>query len=134
MSSIRVVTMALVLSAFHSGCEPLDDGIGPVRSGILFINDWHHPVEFTIEGCDQFTVPARTARNDTGVSGRYNAACESGEAVYTVRAFAQWMERPGDRTSGLQQEFIFTVRLGDTVTVYLDYSQYDVRAESQVEE
>ncbi|MBT4503698.1 MAG: hypothetical protein HOC74_38555 [Gemmatimonadetes bacterium] len=127
MRKIRVVITMLVLSTLYLGCGAVDDGIGTGRTGILFINDWSHPVEFTIDGCDQFTVPARRE----GISGRYTAGCESAEVVYNVRAYAEWVLREGNPPDIGRQEYFITVKPGDTVFVRRDYSQYSLDVVSQ---
>ena len=121
MRSLPVVVVALVFWASHWGCGSVDDGITSERTGILFVNDSNRPVDVFIEGCDEFHLPARQA----DVSSRYTARCESTEdRVWTVRAFGEWLYRPGTPPVMLSHEHFAYPKSGDTVYVRTSHNIY----------
>ena len=114
MRCALITIVAAALSAGHCGCGAVDEGITSERTGILFINDSRRDVDVFIEGCDEFHLPARQG----DVSSRYTARCESTEdVVWTVRAYGEWVYRPGTPPVIQGHEHFATARSGDTVYI-----------------
>ena len=122
MKSIPIIAIALATSVIHWGCGSVDGGVASERTGILFINDSNRDVDIFIEGCDEFHLPKRQG----DMSSRYTARCESDEdtAVYTVRAFAEWVYREGTPPVMKTHEHFATARSGDTVYVRTSHAIY----------
>ena len=128
MSGTPQIVIALAVAAIQAGCGSVDDGVTSARTGILFINDSRRDVDIFIEGCDEFHLPAR----QTGVSSRYTATCESTEdVVWTIRAYGEWVVRPGTPPVMGRSEQFTTARSGDTVRVITSQNLYYLEVSSE---
>ena len=124
-----IVVFALVASAIYLSCGSLEGAlVTNPQTGILFINDSSRDVDIFIEGCDEFSLPAR--RNNA--QSRYTARCESTENVlFTVRAFGEWVYRPGNPPVMQSHEHFATVRSGDTVYIRNSHSIFALDVDSR---